>query len=107
MYIEPGYGNKYHSHHFPLNKAFGVSRKDELEVEDNELINDMADRQAPDAQIQNVLFNKSGKLVARSTIHNITKIQKRLVVNDFDFENMFSGKRSEDLSATEYMMTYS
>ena len=66
----------------------------------------MADGQAPDTQIQNVLFNKTGKLVARSTIRNITKIQKQLVVNDSDFKNMFSGKRSEDLSATEYMMTY-
>ena len=106
FYIEPGYGNKYHSHHSPLNKASGVSGKDGLEVEDNELISDMADGQAPDAQIQNVLFNKTGKLVARSTIRNITKIQKRLVVNDSDFENIFSGRRSEDLSATEFMMTY-
>ena len=75
-------------------------------MEDNELINDMADGQAPDAQIQNVLFNKTGKLVARSTIRNITKFQKRLVVNDSDFDDMFNGRRKEDLSTTEYMMTY-
>ena len=106
FYIEPGYGNKYHSHHFPLNKASGVCGKDDLQVEENELINDMADGQAPDAQIQNVLFNKTGKLVARSTICNITKFQKRLVVNDSDFDDMFNGRRKEDLSATEYMMTY-
>ena len=52
----------------------------------------MADRQAPNVQIQNVLFNRTGKLVARSTIRNITKIQKQLVVNDSDFKNMFSDK---------------
>ena len=79
FYIEPGYGNKYHSHHFPINNATGVSSKDNLKVQKNELINDMADGQAPDAQIQNVLFNKTGKLVARSTICNITKFRKGLL----------------------------
>ena len=75
-------------------------------MEESELINDMADGQAPDAQIQNVLFNKTGKLVPRSTIRHITKFHKRLVVNDPDFEDMFNGKKRGELSATEYMMTY-
>ncbi len=66
----------------------------------------MADGQAPDAQIQNVLFNKTGKLVPRSTIRHITKYQKRLIINDSDFKDMFNEKQSEDLSATEYMMRY-
>ena len=106
FYVEPGYGNKFHSHHFPLNKAKGISNKGDLDSEESELISDMADGQAPDAQIQNVLFNKTGKLVARSTIRHITKYHKRFIVNDSDFEDMFHGKKKGELSATEHMMTY-
>ena len=85
--MEPGYWNKHHSHHFPFNKAQGTSKKGELDSEDSELINDMADGQAPDAQIQNVLFNKTGKLVLKSTIRHITKFHDRLVINDSDCED--------------------
>ena len=106
FYVQPGYGNKYHSHHFPLNKANGISKTGDLDTEENGLISDMADGQAPYAQIQNVLFNKTGKLVPRSTIRHITKFHKRLVVNDSDFEDMFNGKKKGELSATESMMTY-
>ena len=106
FYVEPGYGNRYHSHHFPINKASSTSNKDQLQTEDNELISNMAGGQAPDAQIQNVLFNKTGKLVERSTIRHITKFQKRLIINDSDFNEIFSGKDSESLSTVEYMMRY-
>ena len=83
-----------------------MSKKSDLDTEENELISDMADGQAPNAQIQNVLFNKTSKLVPRSTIRHITKFHKRMVVNDSDFEEMFNGKKRGELSATEYMMTY-
>ena len=79
-----------------------MSKKSDLDTEENELISDMADGQAPDAQIQNVLFNKTGKLVPRSTIRYIKKFHKRMVVNDSDFEKMLNGKKRGELSATEY-----
>ena len=106
FYVEPGYGNKYHSHHFPLNKAKGMNKKSDLETEENELISDMVDGQDPDAQIQNVLFNKTGKLVPRSTTRHITKFHMRMVVNDSDLKEMFNGKERRELSVTQYIMTY-
>ena len=106
FYVEPGYGNRFHSHHFPMNHASSSSSKNQLQTEDNELISNMAGGQAPDATIQNVLFNKTGKLVNRSTIRHITKFQKRLIINESDFDKIFSDKKSEKLSTVEYMMRY-
>ena len=51
-----------------LNLDMVTSNKDQLQTEDNKLISNMAGGQAPDAQIQKVLFNKTGKFVERSTI---------------------------------------
>ena len=62
----------------------------------------MADGQAPDSQIQNVVFNKNGKLIPRYTIRQITKFKKRTIVNDSDFKEMFQDKDREDLSPAEY-----
>ena len=76
FYVEPWYGNKYHNHHFPINKASSAINKEQLQTEDNELISYMTGEQAADAQIQNFLFNKTGKFVERSTIRHITKFQK-------------------------------
>ena len=47
-----------------------------IEKEEHTLMSDMAKGQSQDLQIQNVLFNKTGKLISRSTICQITKIQK-------------------------------
>ena len=66
----------------------------------------MAEGQSQDSQIQNVLFNKTGKLISRSTIRQITKIHRRTIVNDNDFGDMFQGRARKELSPTEYMMTY-
>ena len=66
----------------------------------------MGEGQAPDAQIQITLFNKTGKPVPRNTIHQITKYNKRKIVNDSDFSEMFENKKVEKLSATEYMVKY-
>ena len=44
---------------------------------------------AADAKIQNIVFNKTGKLVPRHTICQIIKY-KRMIVNDSDFIEMFS-----------------
>ena len=104
--MEPGYGNKYHSHYFPINKVSSAINKDQLQTEDNEQISNMAGGQAPDTQIQNVLFNKTGKFVERSTIWHITKFQKRLIINDSDFNEIFSDKDSESLSTVKYIMRY-
>ena len=67
---------------------------------------DIAEGQAQDAQIQNIVFNKTGKLVPRYTIRKITKYKKRMVVNDSDIVDIFNNKQEEDLSSTEYMMRY-
>ena len=66
----------------------------------------MADGHAEDAQIQNIVFNKTGKLVPRYTIRQITKYKKRMIVNDSDYADMFDSKQEDDLSSTEYMMRY-
>ena len=106
FYIEPDLGNRNHSYHQPLNRRSQNKTKDEIEKEEHTLISDMAKGQSQDSQIQNVLFNKTGKLISRSTIRKITKIHKRTVVNDDDFDDMFEGRNRKELSPTEYMMTY-
>ena len=70
------------------------------------LIKDMADRQAPDAQIQNTVLNKTGKLVPRHTIRQITKYNKRTIIKNSDFREMFENKEVDKSSSTEYMMRY-
>ena len=80
--------------------------QDELEENEHGLIKDMAEGQAPDAQIQNTVFNITGKLVPRHTIHQITKCNKRIIVNDSDFSEMFDNKEVDKLSSTECMMKY-
>ena len=61
----------------------------------------MADGQAPDAQIQNPVFNKTGKLIPRRTIRQINKYNKRTIVNDSNFSEMFQNKEVDKLSSTE------
>ena len=68
FYVVPGLGTKHHCHHSPINKAVGSTHQDELQDNEQSLIKDMADGQAADAQIQNIVFNKTGKLVPRHTI---------------------------------------
>ena len=106
FYVVPGLGTRDHSHHSPLNKATGETMQDELEENEHGLIKDMAEGQAPDAQIQNTVFNKTGKLVPRYTIRQITKYNKQTIVNDSDFSDMFGNKEIDKLSSTEYMMKY-
>ena len=106
FYIVPGLGTRYHSHHSPLNKAPGETTIDELQENEHGLIRDMGDGQAPETQIQNIVFNKTGKLVPRHTIHQITRHNKRTIINDSDFSDMFENKALDNLSSTEYMMKY-
>ena len=106
FYVVPGLGTRYHTHHSPLNKAAGETTQAEIEVDEHDLITDMADGQAPDAQIQNTVFNKTGKLIPRHTIRQITKYTKRTIVNDSDFTEMFENQEVDKLSSTEYMMKY-
>ena len=49
----------------------------------------MAEGQAQDIQIQNVIFNKTGKLIPTFTICQITRYKKRQIVNDSDFNDIF------------------
>ena len=106
FYVEPGLGNRNHSNHSQLNKHSNGKNKHSIDDNDHSLIGDMADGQAQDSQIQNVIFNKTGKLIPRYTIRQITKFKKRTIVNDSDFKEMFEGKDREELSPTEYMMRY-
>ena len=75
-----------------MNRPTRNKTKNEIEKEEQTLISYMAKGQSQDSQIQNVLFNKTGKLISRSTIRQITKIHKRTIVNDNDFDNMFEGR---------------
>ena len=65
-----------------MNRPSQNKTKDGIEKEEQTLISDMAEGQSQDSQIQKVLFNKTGKLISRSTILQITKIHKRTIVND-------------------------
>ena len=77
FYVEPRIGNRNHTHHSPLNRHSQGKTKSGIDDDDDEnFINDMADGQAKDAQIQNSVFNKTGKLIPRYTIQQITKYKK-------------------------------
>ena len=50
--MEPGIGNRNHTHHSPLNQHPQGKTKSGIDDDDDEnFINDMADGQAKDAQI--------------------------------------------------------
>ena len=66
----------------------------------------MADRQGKDTWIQNVVFDKSGKLIPMYTIRQITEYRKRTIINESNFKEMFHNKDKEDLSPAEYMIRY-
>ena len=106
FYVEPGIGNRNHTHHTPLNRHPQGKTKNDIDDEEENLINDMAEGQAQDSQIQNIVFNKTGKLIPRTTIRQISKYTKRKIINDSDFTCMFPKKEREQLSPTEYMMKY-
>ena len=106
FYVEPGIGNRNHTHHSPLNQHSQEKSKSGIDNDDENFINDMADGQAKDAQIQNIVFNKTGKLIPRYTIRQITKYKKRTIVNESDFREMFHNQEKDELSPTEYMMRY-
>ena len=107
FYVEPGLGNKDHTHHHPINRNFGeLESKKDIQDDDAEFIKDMADGQAQDSQIQNIVFKKTGKLIPTSTIRQITHYQKRNIVNESDFTDIFENKDTKELSPTEHMMRY-
>ena len=66
----------------------------------------MAEGQAQDIQLQNILFNKTSKLIPTFTICQITRYKKKQIVNDSDFDDIFDNTNKADLIATEYMMEY-
>ena len=103
--LEPGIGNRNHTHHSPLNHHSQEKSKSGIDDDDENFINNMADGQAKDAQIQNIVFNKTGKLIPRYTIRQITKYKKRTIINESDFEEMFHKQEKDDLSPTELMVS--
>ena len=78
----------------------------DIEQDDEDFIKDMTDGQAADSQIQNIDFKKTGKLIPRHTIPQITHYKKRIIVNDSDFGDLFNKKVNKDLNPTEHMMRY-
>ena len=66
----------------------------------------MAEGQAQDIQLQNILFNKTSKLIPTFTICQITRYKKKQIVNDSDFDDIFDNTNKADLNVTEYMMEY-
>ena len=69
--MEPGIGNHNHTHHSPLNQHSQGKTKSCIDDDDEIFINNMAN-----AQILNIVFNKTGKLIPRYTIQQITKYKK-------------------------------
>ena len=67
-----GLGNCKHTHHSPINGPSKQENKRGIAQDEQELINDMADGQAQDVQIQNAIFNKTGKLIPTFTNCQIT-----------------------------------
>ena len=51
---------------------------------------------------QNIILNKTGKLVQKYTIRQISKYKKRIIVNYEDFPDMFDRKDSNDLRPTKF-----
>ena len=105
FYVEPGIGNRNHTHHSPLNQHSQGKNKSAID-DDEYFINDMADGQTKDAQIQNIVFNKIGKLNPRYTIQQITKYKKRTIINESDFKEMFHNQEKDELNPTEYIVRY-
>ena len=74
------------------------SNVDLLEDGETYFIQNMVLGQTQDAQIQNIVFNITGKLISGYTIRQITKYKKRMVFNDSDFSDMFGEKQTESLN---------
>ena len=51
FFVEPGIGNRKHTHHAPLNRNSTEKGRNQIDDKDKNLIDDMADGQAKDAQI--------------------------------------------------------
>ena len=68
FYVESGIGNRNNSYHSQQNNHSKGKTKDSIDDDEHNLIDDMADGQAQDLQIQNVVFNKTGKLIPRYTV---------------------------------------
>ena len=49
FFVEPGLGNRHHTHHSLINKVIGETNKDLLKDDDEEFIVDMADGHAEDS----------------------------------------------------------
>ena len=78
----------------------------EIDNDEEEPITYMADGHEKDSQIQNIVFNKTRKLIPISIIRQITRVSKRLIIKDSDFKDMFHEKDTQNLSSTEFMMKY-
>ena len=56
--------------------------------------------------IQNTIFNKICKLVLRSKIHYLTSYNERNIMNNSDFDILFSSNDSNDLSSSDKIVKY-
>ena len=96
VYVDPGLGKRVYTHRHPINRTAGEAEcLNDIEQDDEDFIKNMADGQAADSQIQNIVFKKTGKLIPRHTICQITHYKKRIIVNDPDFSDIFNKKDNE------------
>jgi len=100
----PGIGNVSHTNHPQLNNTIGSLCKRALSIKEKNLIDDMGDGNKPSANIQNAVFNSTGKQVSQSTIDFITSYHRREVMNDSDFKDLFSDQFLSDLSSTNFII---
>ena len=91
FYVEPDLGNRFHMyHHTPLYRSSRLKNRSDIHEDEEELINDMAEGNAQDSQIQNIVFNKIEKRIPRSIIHQITRVHKRVILNTgFKFSRVY------------------
>lgn len=106
FFIVPGIGNTKHINHPQIKNSINSVQKRSLGPDDKDFIDDMGSGKIPTKFIQHAVFQKTGKLIPRSTIKYLTNYNKRSIINDQDYTNLFSDQETSELSSTEYIMRH-
>ena len=63
--VVPGLGNRFHMYHSPLKRSSRLKNRPDIHKDEEDLISDMIEDNAQDCQIQNIVFNETGKLIQK------------------------------------------
>ena len=106
FFVVPGLGNTKHVNHPQIKNSIKSVNKRSLGPDDTNFIDDMGSGRIPTKYIQHAVFQKTGKLLPRSTIKYLTNYNQRSIINDKDFSGLFSDQETSELSSTEYIMKH-